>query len=149
MGLEMLHDAFRNGGRVFPPINVAIVRYIDAFRPSPALYEPTLTLITEAVGHSVQHSPTFQRSYTEPRRVAPNIPLVIPLALGEMTVRIAEGAVENETAVIMDMAVTITRDFGANPASAMSALVEARAPIHELFVDVMQRLHDKMSESNE
>ena len=148
IGLEMLRDAFQNGGRDFPSITVAIVRYIDAFRPSPAPYEPTLTLITEAVGHSVRHSPTFQNSFTEPQRVAPDIPLVIPLASGDMTVRIAEGAVESETAVIMDMAVTIAREFGADPASAMNALVEARAPIHELFVDVMQTLHGKMGASN-
>ena len=57
-----------------------------------------------------------------------------------MIVTIAEENAGGEPAVIMDMAVTITRYIDGDPVAAMGALIEARSVIHEVFVDVMRNL---------
>jgi hypothetical protein len=64
-----------------------------------------------------------------------------------MTIAIVEGTIENEQAVIMDKTVTIRRDIGTNATVAMNALVEARGPIHDVFVDLMQNLDELMRRS--
>jgi len=142
----MLDRAFCCAGKDVPRFNVAIMRYVDAFRVS-ARGEPMLAQFAEALGCRVQIHSGLRRVCTDPRHIAAQIRLTIPVAPGEMTIAIVEGTIENEQAVIMDKTVTIRRDIGANATVAMNALVEARGPIHDVFVDLMQNLDELMRRS--
>jgi uncharacterized protein (TIGR04255 family) len=145
-GLAMLDRAFRSAGKDVPRFNVATMRYVDAFHASPR-GEPTLVQFAEALGCRVQLHSGLRRVCTDPRHIAAQIRLTIPVAPGEMTIAIVEGTIENEQAVIMDKTVTIIRDIGANATVALNALVEARGPIHDVFVDLMQNLDELMRRS--
>ena len=77
---------------------------------------------------------------THPRQIAPRICLTIPVAPGEMTVVLEETTIGNDKTIIMDKTVIIDRDIPPNAAAAMDALVEARGPIHDLFIALMRNL---------
>lgn len=49
--------------------------------------------------------------------------------------------------MILEKTVTIARDIGSSAASAMDALLEARRPIHDLFVDLVHNLDELMRPS--
>jgi hypothetical protein len=84
-GLAMLERAFRGAGKDVPRFNVATMRYVDAFRASPR-GEPTLAEFAEALGCRVQLHAGLRRVCSDPRHIAAQIRLTIPVAPGEMTV---------------------------------------------------------------
>ncbi len=145
IALDLLHDARRRHGRAFPSPVAVWVRYIDAFDAPYLRGASAIGFLADTLGLRLDLPPALLRVCADPSEVVPEIRLAMPVAPGELVVVLTDRTRDAQPAVVMDTTVTVTRDIGWSAEGTMAALLRARGVIHEIFVELTEKLHQVMT----
>jgi len=143
-GVSWLFEAHERAGLKPPALNVAMIRYIDAFDGHLTGGRDIHAFLREVMGLQILLPPALRELATDAARIAPTLQLMVPASVGQVRITFAEGKKGNESAIMMDTTVVIQREIGPDAKGAIAALTEGRQVIHDLFRELTAPIHELM-----
>jgi uncharacterized protein (TIGR04255 family) len=143
-GIERLLEAHARAALAPPEFNLAIVRYIDAFRNDLTGGRTVQEFLRDVMGISLTLPHVILDKATDPQAIQPVIQLGVPTTTGRLEMTIAEGKHGNDRAIMVDMSVQVPRSIGSDVTSAMQALTDGRQIIHDVFRGLTAPIHVAM-----
>jgi uncharacterized protein (TIGR04255 family) len=74
----------------------------------------------------------------------PLLHIKTPIKIGSLNILFAEGNVRNEDSLIMENSVVVDTQFESDSAQIVEAFSHSRDVIHDVFISLTKKLHDKM-----
>jgi uncharacterized protein (TIGR04255 family) len=143
-GIDALLRARDEADRATPFAGVSL-RYIDAFGSEFTEGRSVGAFLTEVLGISIGLPPAISKHIRPGDSVKPLIHLSVPLSNNMvMNLRVAEGLVNNVSAIILDTTVAATTEVSAERLLVMDALNSAHSVIHETFMALTEAIHPLM-----
>ncbi|MFW7343544.1 TIGR04255 family protein [Pollutimonas sp. H1-120] len=143
-GLDLFQQANINLGREVSEFSLVSVRYINSFTSEMTRGASALDFINDVLGFQFGLPEILTRSCANTSEILPTLQLQLPVDAGSLSMRVGQGQVNGERAVIMDTTVSAQGPMIADPESAMEALSKARLVIHNLFIGMTGKLTDIM-----
>lgn len=143
-GIDCLFDAFDRSEVARPNFQMALIRYIDAFKADLSDGRDVLSFLHDVMSLTIALPDAILSKVENARKIVPALQLIVPTSLGRMEIKFSEGSAGNQQAIIMDSSLQILRDMGASSDAAMDTLTEGREVIHELFRSLTAPIHDQM-----
>lgn len=143
-GIDNLFESFDAAARPRPEFNIAMIRYIDAFRDELTGGRDIRTFLRDVIGIDILLPDAIMSKATDPADIAPTLQVVVPTAVGRLEMTFSEGKHGNDRAIIMDTNVLIERAIGSSVDKAVAALSDGRLLIHELFLSLTSSISDLM-----
>jgi uncharacterized protein (TIGR04255 family) len=139
-GVNILLET-RNSAEKELSFTSANLRYINAFGSKFTEGRPTATFMRDVLGFAI-NPPAAVRDEIAPNAEArPSLQLLIPLKSGQqMSLRLAEGLVAGEEAVVMDITVSSETPIPATIADAMARFEAAHEVVHRIFMGTTKKL---------
>jgi uncharacterized protein (TIGR04255 family) len=140
-GIERLLEAHVRAAMTPPEFNLAIVRYIDAFRDELTGGRSVQDFLRDVMGISLTLPRVILDAATDPKAIQPIIQLGVPTQIGPLQITMAEGKHGNDRAIMADMSVQVPRLIGPDVGAAMQALTDGRQIIHDVFRGLTSPIH--------
>ena len=148
-GVKMLLDA-RSSIDKDKPFTSLSLRYLDAFKAELTQGRDIATFARDVLGFNVILPSAIEKLVSAGKTFKPTIQLLIPMDGGfTMNIAIGEGVVNNELAVIMDTTVISIVPIAPTMDGVMGAFDASHAIIHNLFLELTQKLAGLMKCSDE
>ncbi len=144
-GIDCLFKAYDVAQMPAPAFNAVLVRYIDAFGDDLTAGRNVQAFLREVMGLNIVLPDVLLTVALDANDIQPLLHLAIPVSLGRLEIKIAEGKKSNERAIMLDTAILIQNAIGSNADAAMQALTEGRQLIHDLFRGLTKPIHVAMS----
>ncbi len=126
-------------------INAINLRYINAFKESLLKGEGAKKFITETLGFKIELPQAILDQTTSSDEVKPLLKLSIPLKSNhQMMLTVAEGKVNEDESILMDIAVSLKSEFDQTADAIMRTFDEAHNSIYTVFVGITEKIHDVM-----
>lgn len=123
------------------PFSVCSLRYIDAFRGDLASGMSTSDFVRDVLGFSLEPPSVVKSMVSEHAEIKPTAEFVVPLGPDMvMVLKVGDGNVNGEPAIILDTIVTITREITSTVEGALEELDRAHDVIRKVFVDVTKSI---------
>lgn len=143
-GIDGLIGAFDRSEVDRPNFQVAIIRYIDAFKSDLSGGRDVLSFLRDVMGFTIALPEAIVTRATSSKEIVPVLHLAIPTSLGRLEMKFSDGRQGNERAIVVDTSLLIQRDLGSSAELAIEAFTEGRQVIHELFRGLTAPIHDQM-----
>jgi uncharacterized protein (TIGR04255 family) len=143
-GIEILFESHKRAAAVPLSIQVAVVRYINAFRDGLTNGRPAREFMRDVMGVNVVLPKVVLSKASEPDAIQQNLQVAFSTDAGRLEMSFGEGRHGNERAVMLTTAAIIQRDLGSDVESIMSVLTDERQMLHELFRGLTEPLHSAM-----
>ena len=125
------------------PFRSVSLRYIDAFN-NELTDERSIAEFMAVLGFQIKIPDAIRLHASDLAKIQPLLQLTVPVAIGQLNISIADGMVNNESAIIMDTIVSNTAEIGCSREEIMAVFEQARSLIHSMFVDLTKPLHEHM-----
>jgi uncharacterized protein (TIGR04255 family) len=143
-GVRLLLEA-RNPSEKEMPFSTASLRYINAFGSKFTESRSTAVFIRDVLDFVVEPPAPIRDEMSPNSEPQPSLQLIIPLKSGQnMALRLTDGLVNGEPAVIMDLTVGTVAPTQATESDVMTAFNTAHEVAHRVFVSTTKKLFDKM-----
>jgi uncharacterized protein (TIGR04255 family) len=143
-GMQLLLET-RNPSEKETPFTGASLRYINAFTAKFTEGRSPGAFIRDVLGFVVEPPAAVQNEMPADKEPKPSLQLLIPLKSGqEMALRLTDGLVSGEAAVIMDLTVSTATHTQPKESDLMAVFDTAHEVAHRVFVGSTQKLFDKM-----
>lgn len=139
MLLESLSDEQKN-----QPFVAASLRYIDAFKDDLTQERSIRDFMADVLDIKVSLPEAITRHAPASSSIEPLLQLTIPVSSGFLNLTVANGAFNNERAIIMDTTVSTTQGLQPTKEEIMSVFDNAHHLIHELFIGLTKPLEELM-----
>jgi uncharacterized protein (TIGR04255 family) len=127
------------------PFVAASLRYIDAFGSSLTNGLGVADFIYQVLGYRLELPKALRERIAEGGSYKPLIQLQLPLSNGmAMHIQVGEGISNKLPAIILDTTVATTSPVQANEDSVMRVLNEAQQTIHEVFIEMIEPIRQRM-----
>jgi len=143
LGLGLLFESTSDEDKN-KPFSAARLRYIDAFGETLRQGKSIVSFLAQNLGVIVQLPQSIMKFCSNQDAVKPMISVSIPIEIGTMELKIAEGWVRNVRSLVMDTTVLCKGPLAANKEAVLRALNAAHKIIHESFVGMTSTLHQLM-----
>lgn len=131
------------------PFISASVRYIDAFGVDFVGEDEVGQFIAEKFGIKIELPAALTSVINAVKQPKPFLQLQIPISGGlVMSVGVGEGIVQGQRSVVLDTTVVTVNPTSADLESVMLQLHAARGAIHDMFLSLTEKLHEKMQPVN-
>lgn len=101
--------------------------------------------IRDVLGFVVEPPAPIQDEMPPDKELKPSLQLLIPLQSGQdMVLRLTDGLVSGEQAVIMDLTVSTAAHTQPSERDLMAVFDTAHEVVHRVFVGITKKLFDKM-----
>jgi uncharacterized protein (TIGR04255 family) len=144
LGIDILFNAHTRANLPLPSVQVAVVRYIDAFPDSLTGGRSVRAFLQEVMGIDLVLPKELLSKATNAAQIEQIVQLALPTSAGRMQLSFAEGRNGNERAIMWDASVGVERAFGPDINAVMQALTEERQIIHDMFRALTKPLHNAM-----
>ena len=144
IGIDSLIEAYDLAGVERPKFRIALIRYIDAFRDDLTGGREMQRFLSDVLGIKIVLPDAILSVAADQDTIHPALQLAVSTAVGPLQLKLAEGTVGNDQAVVMETSVTVNREIGADVEAAVAALGDGRQIIHELFRGLTASIHDAM-----
>ncbi|MGH8548679.1 MAG: TIGR04255 family protein [Methylococcales bacterium] len=142
-GVEMLLES-RSDEQKIQPFSAASLRYIDAFKDDLTQGRSIRDFMADVLDIKISLPEAVTRHALELSRIEPLLQLAVPVSSAILNLTVANGAFNNERAVIMDTTVSTTQELKPTKEDIMSVFDNAHHLIHELFVGLTKPLEELM-----
>jgi uncharacterized protein (TIGR04255 family) len=143
-GIQLLLET-RNPAEREMSFTGASLRYINAFGARFTEGRSMAVFIRDVLGFVVELPAPVKDEIPAEKEIKPSLQLLIPLKSGqEMALRLTDGLVSGEQAVIMDLAVSTADHTQPRESDLMAIFNTAHEVAHRVFVGVTRKLFDKM-----
>ncbi|MCX7110748.1 MAG: TIGR04255 family protein [Proteobacteria bacterium] len=119
------------------------LRYIDAFKKE-LTDGRSIAEFMDALGFQIKTPDAIIRHASNVAEIQPFLQLTVPVAIGQLNISIADGAVSNEPAIIMDTIASNTAEIGCSKEEVMAAFEQTHSLILSMFFDLTKPLHEHM-----
>lgn len=143
-GIDCLFKAYDMATVEKPEFRIALIRYVDAFKSDLTGDRDMRTFLRDILGIEIRLPDPISSAAADQNAIKPSLQLAIPTTVGQLNLKLADGKIGNDQAVIMDMSVIVQREIGANADAAIAALGDGRRIIHDLFRGLTASIHDAM-----
>lgn len=124
--------------------NSVRLRYIDAFGENLRQGKSIADFLLQTLGVSIQLPPSIMKFCSNQGEVKQSISATIPIEIGTMELKIAEGWVRNIASLIMDTTIICKGPVAQNKDTILAKLNAAHDVIHESFIGMTGPLHQLM-----
>ncbi len=132
------------------PFSVCSLRYIDAFRADLTNGRTTAEFAREVLGFTIEPPPIVKQLMVNDGALKPAAEFLVPLAKDlAMILKVGDGNVNGEPAIILDTVVTLSREIEPSSAAALAAFDSAHALIRTMFVDMTKGISALMKPQEE
>jgi uncharacterized protein (TIGR04255 family) len=143
-GLQLLLET-RNPSEREMSFTGASLRYINAFGDKFTEGRSMAVFIRDVLGFVVEPPAPIQDEMPPDKELKPSLQLLIPLQPGQdMVLRLTDGLVSGEQAVIMDLTVSKAAHTQPRERDLMAVFDTAHEVAHRVFVGITKKLFDKM-----
>ncbi len=125
------------------PFRSISLRYIDAFS-NELTGERSIAEFMDVLGFQIKIPDAIGLHASDLAKIQPLLQLTVPVAIGQLNITIADGMVNNGSAIIMDTIVSNTAEIGCSMEEIMVAFEQTHLLIHSMFVDLTKPLHEHM-----
>ena len=125
------------------PFRSISLRYIDAFN-NELTDELSIAEFMDVLGFQIKIPDAIGLHTSDLAKIQPLLQLTVPVAIGQLNISIADGMVNNESAIIMDTIVSNTAEIGCSREEIMAVFEQTHSLIHSMFVDLTKPLHEHM-----
>ena len=115
---------------------LASLRYIDAFRDDLRQGQSLSRFLSETLGIHLSVPPAIERHRVEGEDIRSLIQLAVPSVGGVLRIQFAEGEVQSESALLMDMTFTMSEPVTAELEAVMAAFERAHVITHQVFMEL-------------
>jgi uncharacterized protein (TIGR04255 family) len=140
-GIEMLLDSLSEEQKSQPFV-AASLRYIDAFRDDLTERRSIRDFMADVLDIKVSIPEAITRHATDPSGIEPLLQLTVPVTSGILNLSVAQGAFNNERAIIMDTTVSTTQEIKSDKESVMCVFDNAHDIIHDVFIRLTKPLNE-------
>lgn len=127
------------------PFTGVSLRYINAFGNKFTEGSSTAVFIRDVLGFVVEPPAPIRDEMPPDREAKPALQLIIPLKSGQdMALRLTDGLVSGEQAVIMDLTVSTAAQTQPTEGDVMAVFNSAHEVTHRIFVGTTKKLFHKM-----
>jgi len=121
------------------------LRYINAFKSDLTQGEKVNSFLINTLGFNIQLPSVLLEQATSGDDIKPLLKLIIPLQENQqMTLVMAEGKINEEDAILMDITVSVNSEPNLSANALMNAFNGARKSIHTVFCKLTEKLHPLM-----
>lgn len=120
------------------------LRYLDAFGENLRQGKSVATFLPQNLGVKIELPPSIMNFCSNQDAIKPSMSIIIPIAIGTMELKIAEGWVRNTASLIMDTNIVCKGPFAPDKEAIITALNNAHDVIHESFVGMTGTMHQLM-----
>lgn len=124
------------------PFNVVSLRYINGFGVDLIEGRDVGSFVSEIFGFKLKFPPSLTKFQRVGALIEPHLQLSVPLENGaSLAVLIAQGTINNESKLILDLSVTSGTPVMADEGNVMTSFRNARNVIHDIFVNWTKPIH--------
>lgn len=146
-GLAMLIESMTDEEKKQPFV-AASLRYIDAFKSDLTQGRSIRAFMNEVLGIKIEIPEAITRHTVDGDKIQPRIQLSVPVASGRLDIVVAQGAINNESAIIMDTTASTSQEIISSE-DVMVVFDKAHGLIHDLFVDLTKPIQELMETNND
>jgi uncharacterized protein (TIGR04255 family) len=144
LGLDCLlrsrHDDEKN-----LPFNSILMRYIDGFKKAHLVGMSHAQFMRDVLGFEIGAPVGVNKWLDGAAPSSVSLQLAGPMTNGmQLALTVADGVIQGESAVVMDMTISTARAVAPNVAEAMKELAAARDVAHDIFLNVTAKIRDVM-----
>lgn len=132
-----------------PIFNGLSLRYVNAFNASLIGDMRAHEFLVKILGFDMQPPEAISKRLLNANDFNPNLTFNFPVDDESLlTMTVAEGIVQNERAIVMDMNITYTqKPIAVEEDEIMSRFLRSREIIHDIFISITHKLHNQMAPS--
>jgi uncharacterized protein (TIGR04255 family) len=144
VGIDILFAAHKRANVPLPSIQVAVVRYIDAFSDALTGGRSVRAFLRDVMKIDLVLPEELLSKAADIDRIEQIIQLAMPTSAGRLQMAFGEGRNGNERAIMWDASISTERAFGPGIDAVMQSLTAQRQIIHDLFKILTNPLHNAM-----
>jgi uncharacterized protein (TIGR04255 family) len=126
------------------PFSTLTLRYVDAFRPPLTKNLDVGSFLEDVLKIKIEVPEAISKNLSEGASIKPFLQLNVPMDGSNFGITVAEGFINNEPAIVMDMNVSSIGLINPDVDEVMAKFHAARDRIHYTFVELTKSLQDLM-----
>ena len=142
-GLELLLECIPKSLKV-TFFSSVMLRYVDAFKENLVKGMSTYQFISDVLDIKTTLPDSILQHCSDKSQIKPTLTFSIPLSIGQMSLMVGEGIVNNENALIMDTTVMSREKINFDKRQIMKVFDTAHDIIYTSFVGMTEKIHKDM-----